>query len=160
MTAPTEVQGTVGLRMFISATAPETVDEAGFTSTDIVWTEIEQIGTPGNHGGTKNVNTFIPVKTGTVAKIGGSTDYGTMSMMLGNLYSDAGQRLLETAFGQRNTHYSFKMQYDDGNAVTDETHYFRALVSQFERQDGDANGVRQIACTLNISSNIVVVAPT
>ncbi len=160
MTAPTVVESLTGAAIYISATLPDTYDAAGYQSTDLVWTEIAEVETYGNHGGTKTITPFIPVKTGTVAKVGGSTDFGTMSMMLGNLASDAGQILLRAAFAARNTHYSIKIVYDDGSATTDETHFLDVLVAKFENQDGDANAVRKIACDLALCREPVIVAPT
>ena len=160
MTAPTVVESLTGAKIYISATLPESYDAAGYQSTDMVWTEITEVETFGNHGGTKTITPFTPIATGVIAKVGGSKDYGTMNLMLGNVAGDAGQALLRTAFEATNTHYSIKIQYDDGAAVTDEQHYLDVLVSKFEWQDGDANSVRKIACDLTLCRAPVVVAPT
>ena len=160
MTAPVNVESLTGAVLSISATLPATYDQAGYESTDIVWTAVGEIENFGNHGGTKTITEFTPISTGVVAKIGGSKNYGTMSMMLGNLAGDAGQALLRTAFEANNTHYSVKIVYDDGTATTDETHYLDVLVGKIENQDGAANDVRKLAVDLAICRKPIVVAPT
>lgn len=160
MTAPTVVESLAGAVLSISATLPDTYDAAGYASTDIVWTAVGEIENHGNHGGTKTVTEFTPVDTAVVAKVGGSKNYGTKSLTIGNLTTDQGQALLRTAFEASNTHYSFKVVYSDGGATTPETHYLDALVSKFENQDGAANDVRKVMCDLAICRKPVIVNPT
>lgn len=160
MTAPTEVDALVGATVYISAGLPETYDAAGYQSTDIVWSEIKDVESIGPHGGTKQINTFTPVKTGTVTKRGGSTDYGDLALVIGNVTADPGQMLLRTAFNNRNTHYSMKIVYDDTGAITDEVHFFDVIVTQFQTQDGDANTIRKVNATGAICKAPVVVDPT
>lgn len=162
MTAPTNIQALVGAQIYISATIPETYDAAGYQSTDFTggWTEITKVEQYGNHGGTKSVTTFTDVASGVVQKVGGSIDYGMLSLILGYVNGDAGQALLKTAFETNNTHYSIKIDYDDGSALTDEIHFMDVLVTKFEYQDGGANDVRKIACDITICRAPVIVAPT
>lgn len=160
MTAPSDVQSLAGAVLYGSATIPATFDQAGYESTDLVWTRIGDIENYGNHGGTKTITEFTPVDTATVAKVGGSKNYGTMALMIGKVYSDAGQQMLNTAFESSNTHYSFKLVYNDAGAATPEVHYIDALVSKFENQDGAVNDVRKVAVDLAISKKPVVIAPT
>lgn len=160
MTAPVDVESLQGARLYLSATLPDTYDQAGYESTDIVWTEVAEIENFGNHGGSKTITPFIPVATGIVAKVGGSKDYGTMALMLGNLASDQGQALLRTAFEASNTHYSVKIVYSDGAAVTPEKHYLDVLVAKLENQEGGANDVRKLSVDLALCRKPVVVVPT
>lgn len=162
MTAPTSIEALVGATISISATLPETYDSAGYQSTDFVgaWTAINKIEQYGNHGGSATVTTFADVATGVVEKVKGSKDFGAMNLMIGYINGDAGQALLKTAFDSNNTHYSIKIQYDDGAAATDETHFLDVLVTKFEYQDGGPNDVRKIACDLTLCRAPVIVAPT
>lgn len=160
MTAPVDVESLTGAALFISANLPDTYDATGYQSTDLIWTEVGEIEDFGDHGGTKTVTTFIPIKTGTVAKVGGSIDYGTQSLMLGNLAGDAGQALLKTAFEAKNVHYSIKIVYSDGSAITPETHYMDVLVTKSQNKDGSANNVRKLAVDLAICRKPVVINPT
>lgn len=160
MTTPNDVESLAGAALYISAGLPATYDAAGYQSTDIIWTEVAEIEDFGSHGGTKTITTFTPVKTGVVAKVGGSKDYGTQTLMLGNLKSDAGQALMNTAFEATNTHYSVKIVYADAGATTPETHYMDVLVSKFQNTDGAVNAVRKVSCELAICRKPVVIDPT
>lgn len=160
MTAPTDVEALVGVAVYISATLPDTYDAAGYQSTDIVWTEVTEVESIAPNGGTKQINTFTPVKTGTVKKRGGSTDYGNLSLVLGKVTTDPGQILLRTAFNAGNIHYSMKVVYDDGAAATDEMHFYDVIVTTFEDQNGDANTIRKVNVTAAICLEPVVVDPT
>lgn len=160
MSAPTVVQSLAGASIFISATLPDTYDQVGYESTDIVWTEIGEIESFGNHGGRKNISEFTPVKTAIVAKVGGSKNYGTMSLVIGNLAGDAGQILLRTAFEDTNGHYSVKILYEDENAITDEVHYLDVIVASIENQDGAVNDVRKLAVDLAVCRKPTIVSPT
>jgi hypothetical protein len=160
MTAPTVVQSLAGAIISISAGLPTSYDAAGYAETDIVWTPIGQVENLGNHGGSKTITPFTPIDTAVVTKVGGSKDYGTMSLVLGNVAGDAGQILLKTAFEATNTHYSVKIVYADTGAVTPETHYLDVIVSRNENQDGAANDVRKLAVDFAICRKPIVVDPT
>lgn len=153
MPARTVVEALVGAELSISATLPETYDEAGYTSTDIVFTDIGEVENYGNHGMTATIITFTPVDTGVVAKVKGSKDYGTMSMMFGHLPGDAGQAIVAAAAESTN-HYSAKITYQDG-----EVHYLDVLVAKRENQDGTANDVQRLAVDFAICRRPVVVLP-
>jgi hypothetical protein len=135
----TVVEALAGATLAISATLPETYDQAGYESTDLVFTEVGEIENYGNHGVTATITPFTPVDTATVAKVKGSKDYGNMALMVGNLPSDAGQAIVKAA-SESNNHYSIKITYPDG-----EIHYLDVLVSKFEYQDGQVNDVRRIS---------------
>ena len=152
MTARTVVQSISGATLAISDDIPATYDEAGYESTDLAWTTIGEIENYGNHGVTANIAEFTPVDTGIVTKIKGSKNYGTMSMTLGSIPSDAGQAILEAA-AESNNHYSAKMTYPDG-----EVHYMDVLVAKKEYQDGSVNDVSKIAVDLALCRKPVVVA--
>ena len=160
MTAPVDIEALVGAKLYLTATIPDTYDEAGYTSTDIIWTEVKPLETMGEHGGTKTVTPFIDVGTGTVKKVAGASDYGAMSCVAGNVAGDAGQIMVRAAFAANNTHYSAKIVYDDGAAVTDETHYLDVLVTKTTNQDGGANDVRKLAFDLTLCRAPVIVSPT
>lgn len=152
MTARTEVQSISGATLAISASKPETYDAAGYQSTDLIFTPIGQVENYGNHGVRATITEFTPVDTGIVTKIKGSKNYGTMSLVLGSIPSDAGQVLL-TAASESNAHYSAKLTYPDG-----EIHFMDVLVASKEYQDGAVNDVSKIAVDLAICKKPVVVA--
>src|SRR5574343_1703245 len=108
MAGRTIPQGTTGIVISISAGIPLTYDAAGYADTDIAWTAIGQIEDHGSHGGTKQIIEFTPVDTGVVQKIAGSKNYGTKTMMLVSVPTDAGQVILAAAFESDNP-YSGKV---------------------------------------------------
>jgi hypothetical protein len=151
MTAPTTVQTLSGATLAISAVIPATYDQAGYSATTMVYTNIGAIENFGNHGATANIPTFTDVATSTVFKAKGAKDYGTMSLSLGSIPSDIGQALLDTAMESIN-HYSVKMSYPSG-AV----HYMDVLVSKAEFVDGQANDIQKRNVDLVICRKPVVV---
>lgn len=152
MTARSVVEALAGATIAISATLPDTYDQAGYESTDIVWTAIGEVENYGNHGVTATVITFTPVDTSVVAKVKGSKDYGNMTLMIGDKPSDQGQALLAAA-SESNNHYSVKITYQDGVV-----HYLDVLVSKWEKQDGAVNDVEKRACDFAICRKPVEVA--
>lgn len=160
MTQRTDVQSLEGATLSLSAELPVTYDSAGYTDTGIDWTVIGQVENYGNHGMTANVPTFTPVDTGVVTKMKGSKDYGNMTLMIGNVPSDAGQILVATASESKNR-YSAKIIYPLGDGeVTPETHYLDVLVTKREFQDGAVNDVRKLGVDLAICRKPVEVAAT
>lgn len=152
MAGRTIPQGTTGIILAICATLPVTYDAAGYADTDLVYTAIGQVEDHGAHGGTKQIIEFTPVDTGIVQKIAGSKNYGTKTMMLGSVPTDAGQVILAAAFESDNP-YSIKITYPDG-----EVHYLEALISKHEYQDGAANNVSKVAVDLAVTRKPIVVA--
>lgn len=159
MAQGTNIQTLLGATLSITATLPATYDAAGYGAT-ISWTLIGQVENYGNYGGASNVVKFIPVDTGTVNKQKGSTDYGSMSLMMASLPSDVGQILLNTAFGST-AHYSIKLIYPlrTGEA-THEIHYMDALIAKREFQDGTVDNIMKLAIDLEICRAPVIVAAT
>lgn len=141
-----------GATLSISATLPETYDAAGYASTDIVWTLIGEIEDFGNHGGTANITEFTPVATAVVNKLKGAKNYGTKTLTMAHIPTDAGQVILEAAF-ESNNHYSVKETYPSGRV-----HYLDVLVAKNENQDGTVDSVQKYAVDLAICRKPVKVA--
>lgn len=152
MAARTNIETLSGATLAISATLPATYDQAGYESTDNVFTLIGQIENFGNHGVTANIVEFTPVATAVVTKLKGRRNYGTMNLMIGSIPSDAGQTILEAA-SESNNHYSAKMLYPDG-----EIHYLDVLVASKEYQDGSVDDPMKIACSFAVCRKPVVIA--
>ena len=160
MTARTDIQSLSGAVLSISATLPATYDAAGYAATAMVYTAVGEIENFGNHGMTAVITEFTPVATGIVAKIKGSKNYGTMSMMLAHLPGNAGQIILETA-AESTARFSVKIAYPVGNGEsTGEIHYLDVLVAKKENQDGSVNDVRKLGVDLAVCRKPVVVAAT
>lgn len=153
MTARTVIQALSGAVLSITATLPDTFDQAGYESTDLVWTPIGEVENYGNHGMRANIIEFTPVDTAVVTKVKGSKNYGTMALMLGHLPANAGQVILAAA-AESNAHYSVRIVYDDG-----EIHYLDVLVAAHENQDGTVDDVQRLAVDLAICKQPVRVLP-
>ena len=141
-----------GATLAISAALPATYDAAGYAATAMVYTVIGDIENFGNHGGTKTITEFTPVDTAIVTKMGGSKNYGTMTLMMAHIPSAAGQVLLDTAF-ESNAHYSVKMTYPSGRV-----HYMDVIVAKNENQDGAVNDTQKLAVDFAICRKPVKVA--
>lgn len=152
MAAPTTVQSMSGATLAISAALPATYDAAGYGATTMVYTLIGSIENYGNHGVSANIGTFTDVATATVTKVKGAKDYGTMSLSLGSIPSDAGQALLDTAAESTNR-YSVKMTYPSG-AI----HYMDVLIAKAEFNDGQVNDIQKRNVDLAICRKPVVIA--
>jgi hypothetical protein len=74
-----------------------------------------------------------------------------MSLVIGNLPSDAGQVLLKTA-SESNAHFSVEVRYQD-----DEFHYLDVIVTKLEFVDGAVNDVQKINVDFAICRKPVVV---
>lgn len=151
MTQRTVVQSLSGARIGISAVLPATYDVAGYDVSSLVFTPLGQVESYGNHGLTATITEFIPVDTATVAKVKGAKNYGTMSLTLANLPSDAGQAILKTA-SESNAHYSVEVRYQD-----DEYHYLDVLVGKLEYVDGAVNDVQKLNVDLAICRKPTIV---
>lgn len=152
MAERTVVATVSGAILRLSASLPATYDAAGYAASAVAFTDIGAVENYGNHGMTKTITPFTPIDTATVTKMAGSKDYGTMSLMIGYIPTDAGQDLLNAASESTN-HYSAEIAYSDG-----ESHYLDVIVSKFEYQDGSVNDARKIGVDLAICRRPVIVA--
>jgi len=152
MAQRTVINSLSGATLAISATLPATYDAAGYGATTITYTACGEVENHGNHGVTAAVTEFTPVDTAVVAKVKGSKNYGTMSMTLGHLPSDAGQVILKTA-SESNAHFSLKITYQDTSI-----HYMDVLVSKFEYTGGTVNDVLKLNVDFAICRAPVIVA--
>lgn len=146
------VESNTGLQIAISSVIPETFDEAGYESTDLVFTDIGEVETVGPHGVERQIITFTPVDTGVIAKMPGSKDYGSMDVSIGNIPADAGQVIVK-ASSESNSHYSVKLTYPDG-----EVHYLDVITYRFRYTGGGANDVDKIDAGFALTRAPVVVA--
>jgi hypothetical protein len=160
MSERTTLQTMSGATVAISATQPLTFDAAGYADTDLVFSTIGQAENFGEHGVTAQITAFTAINDAVVQKFKGSKDYGTMNFVLGNLPSDSGQDLLDTASESTNR-YSLKITYPLGQGeVTPEIHYLDVLVASATFQDGSVNDVRKRAVALAVCRRPTIVAAT
>lgn len=160
MSEGTVLQTMSGATLGISASLPATYDASGYGATSITYTTVGSVEDFGEHGGQAQVSNFVAVADGVVQKFKGSIDYGSMNVMLGQVSSDAGQDLIDTAFASKNR-YSIKVTYPSRTGEsTAEIHYLDALVTKRAWQDGAVDNVRKVSVTLEICRAPVVVAAT
>lgn len=152
MAAHSVVVTNSGTTLAISATLPATYDAAGFGATTTTYTAVGQVEDHGAHGVSANITKFTPCDTAVVTKAKGSKDYGSKSLTLGNIASDAGQVIMKAA-SESSSHYAVKITYADG-----EIHYLDVVVSHYEYNDGSVDSNRTIKCTLELCRAPVIVA--
>lgn len=149
MAAPTVVQSLAGTTLAISAAIPATYDGTAYAA--LTYTPIGEIENHGTHGMTAVITEFTPVDTAVVTKVKGSKNYGTKTMTLGSVPSQAGQVLLDEA-AESNNHYSVKMTYPSG-AI----HFLDVLVAKAEYIDGAVNDVQKRSFDFAVCRRPVVV---
>ncbi len=144
MTARSVVETIAGATLAISANLPATYDVAGYSASAMVFTDVGQIEDHGSHGVKGNIVEFTPVDTAVVAKMKGSKNYGTKSIVIGSIPNDAGQVIMKAA-SESNNHYSVKVTYPDG-----EQHYLDVIVADYEYVNGTVDSVQKINAALAV----------
>jgi len=153
--AATPVVTSLGTTIAVSLGAPDT-----YTTTDFAlktYTEVGEVSDIAEYGGESEIITFTPIKTGTVNKLIGSTDYGTASVQFGKVFEDDGQDAMKAGFdgANRGLTHSFKVTYFDGGIE-----YFTAIITSFKSNIGSASSVRMGSCNVALNNAVLVVEPT
>ena len=150
MVARTSVEAITGSTYAICASLPATYDAAGYGLTSLIYTVVGSVESVTNYGSKRSVTTFIPIN-GAVQKVKGAPDYGVMTVMYGDVPTDAGQIIVKAAEASMN-HYSLKITYPDG-----EIHYLDVLNSSYEYEGAKAGDVKKVMATLNICMPPVII---
>ena len=150
MVARTSVEAITGSTYAICATLPATYDAAGYGLTSLIYTVVGSVESVTNYGSKRSVTTFIPIN-GAVQKVKGAPDYGVMSVMYGDVPTDAGQIIVKASEASMN-HYSLKITYPDG-----EIHFLDVLNSSYEYEGAKAGDVKKVMATLNICMPPVII---
>ena len=150
---PEVLKSGIGAIISIDAAEPATYDEAGFAA--LTYDEIGEAISIGAYGGTAEVLTQTPVKTGIVKKVKGSKNYGSQAVQFG-VITDAGQTALQAGFDGANSSviHSVKVEYDDGVV-----RYYTALVTSYEYQEVSSSSFVNASSTLELNNSIVEVIP-
>lgn len=139
-----------GSTLAISAAAPATFDEAGYSA--LTFTEIGGIEKLGAIGAAVKKIEFQPLK-GPLQKHKGSPDYGSLNPPIAHDAADAGQTLLRAAaVPGNNARYSFKATYSDGSV-----RYFQARVFGYPETVDGADSIIMANPTIEIDTEIVKV---
>jgi hypothetical protein len=145
-----DVRLSVGTQFYISAAEPATYDAAGFAA--LTWTEVGEVESLGEFGGTAQITNFIPLATGIVKKRKGSLDYGTATVAIGRLAGDAGQALMKSGFDGANKDviHSAKVLSADGAIA-----YFTGVIGSYTTATNDANTVTMVNCNLELDNKVI-----
>jgi hypothetical protein len=132
---------------------PATYNEAGFDA--LVFAEVGEVTSIGEYGGSAQINTNIPLKTGVVNKRAGSYDYGDAAMTITRDSGDSGQTALKDGFDGTNKGdvHSFEVTFPDGSKQ-----YFTGVISSFTTNISDANSWIQASCNIAITNQVIDVA--
>ncbi len=135
-------------KIYIGAAQPTTYDEAGFEA--VTWTEIGEVTSIGQLGGTNSVITHIPLGTSVVVKRTGSTNYGTLDLQ-GARCDDTGIAALRAAFDSKLSK-PFKVVYPP---TLGEVDYFTGVVTSATTNVGNADQILGFAANVDIDNTIL-----
>lgn len=152
MPAATVPFSTVGSTVHIATGAPATFDATGWAAVT-PWVEIGEIDDIGEYGEEDSILSRTPLKTGTVQKLKGGTDFGTLPLQMAMVPGDVGHVALKAARASKNA-YSIKVTYQDGTKD-----YFRALVTSYKKSIGSSENFTKASTALAITSATTTVDP-
>jgi hypothetical protein len=149
MTQRTVAGSTFGL----VAGAPATEDAAGYGAlTPVLVGEITSLG---DIGGEYNSVTTNNISSRIQQTLKGVYVPGTFEVSVGDDMTDAGQLLLEAAFGTPggtpDVSYSFALNDQNGDV-----YYFQGLVTKFTKTRGDNDAI--VSGTVSIAINSIIVS--
>lgn len=148
-----DLKSGIGACISISAGEPATYDQAGFDA--LTYLEVGEAISIGAFGGTAEVLTQTPIKSGIVKKVKGSKNYGSSAIQFG-LLTDVGQTALQAGFDGANEAviHSVEVLYVDGTI-----RYYTALVTSYEYQEISSSSFVNGASTLELNNKIIEVVP-
>jgi len=136
-------------------TTPQTsepADQAAWEALTYVETlEVESIGSLGD---TSNEITFASLSDSRTQRVKGTRDAGTIEIVMGADYADAGQIALIAA-EKTDGNYAFKIVFDDApSGGTESVRYFLAMVGSANETLDTADNVIKLNSSLWINSAI------
>lgn len=132
--------------------------EAEFTGQS--WTEIKCLENLGTVGDTANEITFDGINcggdSGRTMRFKGTRNAGTMELIFGLDYSNAGQAALLAAEANDNENFAFRIVLNDApEGGTPSERLFAAVVGGAQEAYDSANSVVKLQASLWVNSNIV-----
>jgi hypothetical protein len=152
---PHDITNSTGTRIFIGPVAPFSVDSQSEFAALTPYVEIGLVDTLGEFGGEAARVTANPLGTGVMQKAKGTTDPGTLALVVFHDPLDAGQIAAAAAAAPLNRNrYAIKIILPDapGETYTSTTVYCRALVMSRRLNVGAADNVMRRAFSLEIDS--------
>lgn len=141
------VETLAGTRLYITATAPATFDQAGYLDTDIVWTLIGEVTDPGSHGKHFNEVVHKPIASRGEKVFKGGYTAGSKTVQLGLDRDDSGQTLCKTARDSDSDYY-FKQVYQGGDID-----FFAGKIMSFDVQGGGVDTIRAATMMVRLVTN-------
>lgn len=142
MTAMTSAGTVLG----ISASAPATFNEAGFSV--LTYTDIGEVtDISGDLGRVYNLVTHNPLATRATRKYKGSFNSGSLQLALAIDKADAGQILAQAAL-LSDADYSFELTLQDGSVI-----YFRGKVMSFPLTPGNVDSIAAGTISIEITAD-------
>lgn len=139
-----------GSTLACSIAAPASYDQAGYSASSMVYTNIGEITDLGSgYGKTYNVVAHAPIASAQVTEKKGGYKLGTPELVMAWDQSDAGQDLCRTA-ADDNSILTFMLTKQGGDV-----RYFTAQVSKFVENFGTVDNVVVGAVTLLMQKPIV-----
>lgn len=134
--------------------SPATYDETGYAA--LTYAVAGSISGMSDFGGTSTITTFIPMDTGIVDKVVGSTDYGDLAITFGQDTVDAGQLALKAGFdgADKGLEFAVKIEIPVAGGTT-VTKYSSGKVSSFTYSLSDANAVVGNGCTIALTHQVI-----
>lgn len=151
MAASSTAFTSAGTKLYTTASAPATYNQAGFSA--LTWTEVGEIVNLGDFGRKYNVVNHINLGSRKTVKLKGSYNEGNLNLQLARAPGDAGQAKLITALGV-DTAYSFKVLLQDGTIM-----YFSGQVTDYTTNVGASDQIVGASCVIEINNDIIEVAP-
>lgn len=154
-----------GSKIYIATVAGTTnpVDKAAYDA--LTWVEVEQTESIGEFGDSQAAVTFTGLGDARVQKLKGSSDAGTLSVVMGfNELADGspttGQYLLAVANANTTpSNYRFKVTFNDASTGSPlgkpTTHYFSGQVGTFVVGIPGADDVLRVSSEIRINSPII-----
>ena len=149
----------IGTVLFVSNTIPATLDAAGFAAVT-TWVEVGEITEIPEYGGSSEVVTHTPLKTGVQEKFHGPSNAGSLSIPMAYDPSDAGQVILKDAKADKKQR-AFKVEYPEvaANATAPRKDYFVGKVFGVTRS-ATTNGVVAGTVTVELDMEPIEVLET
>lgn len=145
--AISKVRTSAGTVLSVTATAPATYDNAGFTA--LTFTPVAELIDLGSFGKKYNLVTFTPLGDRKVVKRKGSYNNGTLALKLGSSPTDAGQIAMQTG-STSDSSYSFRVVTQSGS-----TFYFTGQIMDWTLAVGSVDTIMGADCNIEIDNDIV-----
>jgi len=130
---------------------PATYDSAGFES--LTFDTIGEVTDLGEFGREYSLVTHNPLGDRQTVKRKGSYNDGAISMTVARTPDDAGQTVLQTALDS-DENFSFNVTLQDGTEL-----YFQAQVLSYTTNVGTVDQITTASVTIEITDEIIEVAP-